>query len=449
MSFDELNLSRPLLDALKDLGYTKPTTIQAKGFSVIMSGKDVIGIAQTGTGKTFAYLLPCLRQWSFSKEKEKYPQILILVPTRELVVQVVEEVQKLTKYMSVEVGGVYGGTNINTQKDLIHKGLDVLVATPGRLIDLALTGILKLKSVKKLIIDEVDEMLQLGFRPQLTHVMEFLPAKRQNLLFSATLTEEVEGFIKNYFNNPVRIEAAPMGTPLENITQVGYKVPNFNTKVNLLEYLLTKDPEMKKVLVFTSTKQSADLLYEKIIPVFPERVGVIHSNKAQNHRFNSVKQFQNGTYRILIATDLVARGIDISEVTHVLNFDVPETPENYIHRIGRTGRADKKGEARTFITEKEIPLLKNIEKLMKFKVAFSPLPKGLEISDILIEEEKPKIKMKIIEPKVRKKKEETGGGAFHEKKDKNKKTNQKIHRAEALKIKYNKSKTTRGKKKDR
>ncbi len=443
MTFEELNLTRPLLNALEDLGYVKPTTIQEKGFSVIMSGKDVVGIAQTGTGKTFAYLLPCLRQWAFSKEKN--PQILILVPTRELVMQVVEEIQKLTKYMDVVVGGVYGGTNINTQKELVHKGLDVLVATPGRLIDLALSGVLKLKSIKKLVIDEVDEMLNLGFRPQLTHVMEYLPAKRQNLLFSATITDEVGGFIDSYFNNPVKIEAAPMGTPLENITQIGYRVPNFNTKVNLLEFLLTQDQEMKKVLVFTSTKESADLLYEKGCLLFPDQVGVIHSNKAQNHRFNSVRQFQNGTYRILIATDLVARGIDISEVTHVLNFDTPDVAENYIHRIGRTGRADKKGEARTFITEKEEKKIATIETLMKFKIKISPLPKEVKISDVLIEEEKPKIKMKIVEPKVRKK-EETGGGAFHEKSDKNKKTNNKIHRAEALKIKYNKPKSARGKK---
>jgi ATP-dependent RNA helicase RhlE len=443
MTFNELNLTRPLLDALNDLGYTKPTTIQEKGFSVIMSGKDVIGIAQTGTGKTFAYLLPCLRQWNFSKEKN--PQILILVPTRELVLQVVDEIEKLTKYMDVIVSGVYGGTNINTQKDLVHKGVDIMVATPGRLLDLALSGVLKLKSVKKLIVDEVDEMLNLGFRPQLIRVMEYLPVKRQNLLFSATITEEVEGFIKQNFKDPIKIEAAPMGTPLENITQIGYRVPNFNTKVNLLEFLLTEDQEMKKVLVFTSTKQLADLLFEKADKIFPNQVGVIHSNKAQNHRFNSVRQFQSGTYRVLIATDIVARGIDISEVTHVLNFDTPEIPENYVHRIGRTGRADKKGEARTFITEKEIANMSAIEKLMKFKIKISPLPKKLELSEILIEEEKPKIKMKIIEPKVRKK-EETGGGAFHEKSDKNKKTNQKIHRAEALKIKYNKPKSVRGKK---
>ncbi|HSZ25430.1 MAG TPA: DEAD/DEAH box helicase [Cytophagaceae bacterium] len=442
MTFDDLNLSNPLRNALKDLGYSFPTTIQEKGFSVIMSGKDVVGIAQTGTGKTFAYLLPCLRQWQFSKEKRT--QILILVPTRELVVQVVEEIKKLTVYMEVSVAGVYGGTNINTQKELVLKGAEVLVATPGRLIDLVLSGVLKLKLVKKMIIDEVDEMLALGFRTQLIQVMDFLPVKRQNLLFSATLTEEVETFISNQFADAVKIEAAPMGTPLENIIQTGYHVPNFNTKLNLLELLLIENPEMQKVLVFTSTRSLADYLYEKLENIFPGQTGVIHSSKAQNHRFNAITQFQKGTFKLLIATDLVARGLDIAEVTHVINFDVPEVTENYIHRIGRTGRADKKGEAIVFITEKETLKITTIERLMNREIPITPLPKGLKISSVLTEEEMPKIKMKIIEPKVPKR--EQSGPAFHEKKDKNKKTNQKIHRAEALKMKYNKPKSARGKK---
>ncbi|MBX9718854.1 MAG: DEAD/DEAH box helicase, partial [Microbacteriaceae bacterium] len=244
MTFDDLNLNTPLRNALKDLGYTRPTTIQEKAFSVMMSGKDVIGIAQTGTGKTLAYLLPCLRQWNFAKEKT--PQIVILVPTRELVVQVVEEVKKLTAYLEVDVVGIYGGTKTTPQKEAVAKGVDVLVATPGRLLDLALSGVLKFKSVKRFVIDEVDEMLSLGFRPQLVRVMDLLPAKRQNLLFSATLGEEVESFIQEFAIDPVKIEAAPTGTPLENISQSAYLIPNFNTKINLLELLL-KSQEMKKV----------------------------------------------------------------------------------------------------------------------------------------------------------------------------------------------------------
>jgi len=195
-----------------------------------MSGKDVCGIAQTGTGKTIAYLLPCLRQWKFDKKKD--PQILIVVPTRELVVQVVETVKKLTSYMSCVVVGVYGGVNINTQQLEVEKGVDILVATPGRLFDLIMNGAFKTKYIKKLVIDEVDEMMNLGFRTQLRNIMDLLPAKRQNLLFSATITEEVELLMDTYFNAPVRVEAAPTGTPLENIEQTRFNVPNFYTKVN-------------------------------------------------------------------------------------------------------------------------------------------------------------------------------------------------------------------------
>ncbi|MCW3116920.1 MAG: ATP-dependent helicase RhlE, partial [Chitinophagaceae bacterium] len=389
MTFDELNLNRPLLKALSELGYTTPTTIQQKVFSVMMSGRDVCGIAQTGTGKTFAYLLPCLRLWKFSKGR--YPEILIVVPTRELVVQVVESVKKLTTYMPLEVLGVYGGMNINPQRLAVQNKIDILVATPGRLFDLAMSGSLRLKDVKKLIIDEVDEMLNLGFRTQLKNILDILPAKRQNLLFSATMTEEVELLMNTYFNDPVRIEAAPTGTPLDNIEQSGYEVPNFNTKVNLLEWLLAQDKTMTRVLVFVATKQLANQLYECLAMDFPGNAGVIHSDKEQNHRFNTVNQFKNGTYRFIIATDIIARGLDVAEVTHVINFDLPEVPENYIHRIGRTGRADKKGIAISFITPKESDSQSGIESLMNYAIPMISLPEELAISDILTEEEKPVI----------------------------------------------------------
>ena len=212
MTFNDLNLNKPLLNALSDLGFTEPTPIQEKGFSVAMSGRDVVGIAQTGTGKSLAFLLPCLKMWTFSKEK--HPQILIIVPTRELVVQIVEEVEKLTAYMSVVVVGVYGGVNIKPQMAKMEEGLDVLVATPGRLLDLVLKSSVRLKSVKRLVIDEVDEMLSLGFRPQLVRVLDFLSSSRQNLMFSATMTDEVEVLINDFFNTPQIVEAAPTGTPL-------------------------------------------------------------------------------------------------------------------------------------------------------------------------------------------------------------------------------------------
>ncbi len=442
MTFADLNLNKHLLNAVDDLGYTTPTTIQQKVFSVVMSGADVCGIAQTGTGKTLAYLLPLLNQWKYSKDKD--PQILIVVPTRELVVQVVETVKKLTTYLSVAVVGVYGGTNINTQKLELQNGCDVLAATPGRLFDLAMAGAFKTKSIKKLVIDEVDEMLNLGFRTQLKNILDLLPQRRQNLLFSATLIAEVEELMNDYFNNPVRIEAAPAGTPVENIIQTAYEVPNFFTKVNLLKLLLTEDETMAKVLVFAASKKMADELFEQIEPDFAGKAGVIHSNKEQNHRFNTVKQFKEGIYQFIIATDIVARGIDIAEVTHVINFDLPVVPENYIHRIGRTGRADKKGIAISFITPKEQEQRKDIEDLMKFEIPASRLPPHLQISAVLTEDEQPKVYMKEIQVKVPKKEER--GASFHEKSAKNSKVNKKTSRKDQMKKKYGKPITRRGKK---
>ena len=262
MKFADLNLNTPLLNALSDLGLTTPTTIQQKVFPIAMSGKDVCGIAQTGTGKTYAYLLACLKQWKFSKEK--HPQILVVVPTRELVTQVVDEVKKLTTYMNVVAVGVYGGVNMNTQKIAVENGMDVLVATPGRLIDLIFAGAIKTKNIKKLVIDEMDEMLNLGFRTQLKNIFELLPPKRQNLLFSATITDEVEQILDVYFNSPIRIEAAPTGTPLTNIVQQGYYLPNFYTKVNMLKYLFQQDESMSKVLVFVDSKKLADEVFDEL-----------------------------------------------------------------------------------------------------------------------------------------------------------------------------------------
>lgn len=437
MTFTDFNINTPLQNALSDLGLTQPTTIQEKAFPVIMSGKDMVGIAQTGTGKTIAYLLPCLRQWKFTKEK--HPQILIVVPTRELVVQVVEQVEKLTKYMNVRVAGVYGGVNMIRQTPLITAGLDVLVATPGRLLDFVLNGSLKLKSVKRFVIDEVDEMLNLGFRPQLVRIIDLLPPKRQNLMFSATISEELKDLVHDFFVEPLEIEAAPTGTPLENIKQIGFRVPNFFTKVNMLEFLLNHHPEFSKVLVFTSTKKLADALYDEIAPKFPDQFGLIHSNKSQNNRFESMRGFKESEYRVLIATDIVARGLDISDVSHVVNFDVPEEPENYMHRIGRTGRADKKGVALTFITKADKEAREAIEALMNRKIPMSAMPDEVEVSKELTLDEMPIVPMKNTLVSLPKKTE--GGEAFHEKKAKNKKVNMKVRRAAAMKLKYKKPKT--------
>ncbi len=443
MLFKELNLTTALQNALTDMGFLSTTTIQQKVFSTAMSGADICGIAQTGTGKTIAYLLPCLCQWKFTKDIS--PQILVLVPTRELVVQVVETVRQLTAYMNVEAVGVYGGVNINTQRLSVEKKVDVLVATPGRLFDLVMNRSVKLKSIKKLVIDEVDEMLNLGFRTQLKNLFELLPEKRQNLLFSATLTEDVENLIQLYFLNPLKIEAAPTGTPLENIQQVIYEVPNFNTKVNLLKLLLVEDMSMTKVLVFAATKALADQLFEQLEQDHEDSAGVIHSNKDQNHRFNTVRQFKAGVYRFIIATDIVARGIDVAEVSHVINFDTPDEPENYIHRIGRTGRADKKGISITFVTPKEKDARENIEALMNYKIPVLPLPLHLEISAILTEDEMPKKYVKEIQIKIPKR--ENVGASFHEKSAKNSKVNKKVSRRDVMMKKYGKTKTRGAKKK--
>jgi len=442
MTFEDLNLTKPLLNALTDLGYTTPTTIQQKVFSVMMSGKDVCGIAQTGTGKTFAYLLPTLRQIEFSKDR--LPQLLIIVPTRELVVQVVEEVKKLSVYITLQVVGVYGGGNIKVQMAELKQGADVIVATPGRLVDLALNGSLKTKAIKKLVIDEVDEMLNLGFRTQLKNILDILPQKRQNLLFSATITQEVEALMQTYFNNPVRIEAAPVGTPLENIEQIAYEVPNFYTKVNLLDLLLDENPDMNKVLIFVGTKKLADQLFNQMELGYLDKIGVIHSNKEQNHRFNSVRQFHEGNYKILIATDIIARGLDVEGVSHVINFDIPEIPENYIHRIGRTGRADRKGKAISFFTEKDLESREAIEELMNYRIPVLENPGNLKISEILTPDEEPKINMKNIEFKMPKR--EAGGGAFHEKIAKNLKVNVRRDHAQEKMQKYGRPIKRSGKK---
>lgn len=443
MTFNDLNLNRPLYNALEDIGITEPTAIQYKTFSPIMAGKDVVGIAQTGTGKTFAYLLPTLKLWKFSKSPA--PQTLIVVPTRELVMQVVEEIKKLTAYMSVEVVGVYGGTNIRTQRLSVNTKLDVVVGTPGRLVDLMKDGVLKTKKLNRLIIDEVDEMLNLGFRTQLRNILDFLPRRRQTLMFSATMTEDVEEIIDEFSDLFEKIEAAPSGAPLENIEQYAYEVPNFNSKANLLEVLLREYSEMTKLLVFASTKKMAAALYERLLPNFEENMGLMHSSKSQNNRFDSVRKFQDGTYRFMIATDIIARGLDVSEVTHIINFDLPDVPEKYIHRIGRTGRAERKGIAISFVSEAEQEYKKQIEELMSLEVSIVPNPENLVLSNELIELEIPTEFIPFNHHKV--KVTEATGGAFHEKKEKNQKTNIKLNRAAKMHLKYGKPQVRKPKQK--
>lgn len=430
-------MNTPLLNALEDLGFSTPTPIQEQAFSTIMSGRDVIGIAQTGTGKTLAYSLPVLRMLSYSEQQN--PRVLIIVPTRELVVQVVEELEKLTKYINARILGVYGGTNINTQKQLVAQGQDIIVATPGRLYDLTINRDLQLKSVQKLVIDEVDVMLDLGFRFQLTNIMELLPANRQNIMFSATMTDEVEQLIQTNFRQPEKISVAASGTPLENISQSGYEVPNFYTKINLLKVLLKDREQFNKTLIFAGNKKMADRVFENLDPAFPEECTIIHSNKTQNYRLRSIRQFEDGFCRILVATDVMARGLDIDEISHVINFDTPDYPENYMHRIGRTGRAEKEGHSILLTTPNEQEGLEKIESLMKMEVPKKPLPEEVEISKELIPEEQPKV-MEINNPS-KFTDEDAPGPAFHEKKEKNRKVNLGGSYKREIKKKYKKPKT--------
>jgi len=418
-TFQDLNLNTPLYNALDDLGFTQPTPIQEQAFNVVASGKDVVGIAQTGTGKTFAYMLPILKNLKFSKQDN--PRILVLVPTRELVVQVVEEIEKLAKYINVRVLGVYGGVNINTQKMAVAQGLDIIVATPGRLYDLAVSRVLQLKSIQKVVIDEVDVMLDLGFRHQLLNIFDILPERRQNIMFSATMTQDVDELITDFFIAPERVSIAVSGTPLENILQTKYSVPNFYTKLNLLKHLLNDTETFNKVLIFVANKKMADRLFEALDETFHDELCVIHSNKTQNYRLRSIEQFREGFNRILVATDVMARGLDIDNVSHVINFDTPDFPENYMHRIGRTGRAEREGQALIFSTEKEQEALSNIETLMQMEIPLKEIPETVSISTELIEDEREVIKER--NNPLRRKKDEEVGPAFHEKKDKNKKEN--------------------------
>lgn len=437
-SFDQFNLKKQLRNAINDLGFVAPTPIQEQAYSVVLSGKDVLGIAQTGTGKTFAYSLPILQELKFSDQKN--PRVLILVPTRELVIQVVNELEKLTHYQTVRILGIYGGVNIKTQRLQLMEGCDIVVATPGRVYDLILEQSLSAKGIKKLVIDEVDVMLDLGFRPQLMSIMELLPEKRQNIMFSATMTDHVDELIDDFFVAPEKISIAVSGTPLDNIEQSSYLVENFYTKLNLLKHLLVDVSEFSKVLVFSAHKRMADLIFEEISDEFPGQIGVIHSNKSQNFRIQSIEDFDQGHTRVLITTDIMARGLDLDKISHVINFDTPNFPENYMHRIGRTGRAEERGRTILFSTEKEMPWKIAIEELMDFTIPVMEFPKQVEISKELLFEEKSE-EEQAKDHNRNEKARIASGAAEHEKKAKNKKVNLGGSYKRKVKKKYKKPQT--------
>lgn len=436
-TFSDFKLTPALHDAIAQLGFTHPTAIQSASFSKICSGRDLIGIAQTGTGKTMAYTLPLLR--NLRQPSDASPRVLILVPTRELVLQVVESIEKLSKELPFKIVGIFGGTNINTQKKEIENGADIVVATPGRLYDLAVSRALRLKNIQKLVIDEVDVMLDLGFRHQLINIFDLLPEQRQNIMFSATMNSDVEHIISNFFRNPNKVTTALSGTPLKNIKQKRFDVPNYNSKLNLLLFLLAQKETFRKVLIFVDLKRIADRLFEALDLNFGNECGVLHSNKSQNYRRNAIEEFKNGTYRILVTTDLMARGIDIEAVSHVISFNTPEFCENYMHRIGRTGRAQKQGESILLSTNKEQDFRRQIEGYMDFEIQVCDWPNEVEKSNELMPEERNIVKERYNPHK--KNNDDVPGQAFHEKKEKNKKVNLGGSYKRTIGKKYKKPKT--------
>lgn len=386
MDFKDLKISKQILNALEEAGFEHPTPVQSEAFPVIRSGKDMVGIARTGTGKTLAYLIPILMKLQYAQGK--YPRAVVIVPTRELVVQVCESVELLTEYMDIRCIGIYGGTNIRTQQDTVYEGVDLLVATPGRFMDIYMNGIIRTSMVKTVVIDEADRLMDLGFMPQLRSILEVIPEKHQTLLFSATFSETVTVLASEFMVAPEKVEVAPQATTVDTVTQLRYELPNIMTKINLLKLLLADKETYTKVMIFTESKKNADRITDKLADYWKDELSVIHSNKAQNTRLNALKSFREGKARIMVATDVAARGLDIENVSHVINFDIPSLPEEYVHRIGRTARAGKEGTAISLVSPKEEDRFAAVEQLIGQAVQVEPLPEKLEISDVLLEEEK-------------------------------------------------------------
>lgn len=411
--FDEFKLNRQLLNAVEEAGFVEATPIQEKAIGPVLSGQDLFGIAQTGTGKTAAYVLPMLMKLKYAQGEN--PRALILVPTRELALQIEEQVKLFSTYTDLRTVVIFGGIGPKTQKEQIAKGLDILVATPGRFLDLYLAGDINTRSLQFLVLDEADKMMDMGFIGSIHRILEVVPRKRQNLLFSATMSDLVQKIAGDFLKNPLTIEVAAQATPAQTVTQILYAVPNFKTKINLLQHLLKNDEEFKRLIIFCKTKTVADNITNFISRRFGEEaVRVIHANKGQNTRINSINSFKEGNIRALVATDVASRGIDVSEVSHVINFDVPIIIEDYVHRIGRTGRAFNEGTAITFYNEAEKYYINKIEKLIRQQITEKPLP-----TEVFVEETPYEERQSIArEIDAQKRKENPDfKGAFHEKKN--------------------------------
>ena len=374
--FNSLNLNKQLLSAIEEAGYTEPTDIQDKAIPRIMNGHDVMGIAQTGTGKTAAFVLPLLMKVKYAQGE--HPRVLILAPTKELVLQIDEVTRQLATYTDLRVVVLYGGVGPKTQIEHIEAGVDIIVGTPGRFLDIYSRGVIHTKQIKTLVLDEADRMMDMGFMPQIRNILEVIPVKRQNLLFSATMPEKVIRLSEEFLEYPEVIEVTPQATPASTIEQYYFSVPNIRTKIELLEHLL-QDEAFTRIIIFTKTRTAANDVYKYIERKKLGKVNVLHSNKGQNSRIAAMNAFKQGELRILVTTDVSSRGIDVSEVSHVINFDVPVVYEDYVHRIGRTGRAMMTGIAMTFVNKAERYHLRKIEEVIRQEIPEKQLPAEVKV----------------------------------------------------------------------
>jgi ATP-dependent RNA helicase RhlE len=410
-TFEGFGIGKSILKALDEIGFTTPTPIQEQAIPVIKSGMDILGIAQTGTGKTAAYVIPLLMK--LVKAEGKEPRAIVLVPTRELAIQVGEDIAELSQYTNIRHAAIYGGVGWTKHAALFENGIDIIVATPGRLWELYRAGAFAMKQVKTLVVDEADRMLDMGFMPQLNQLFEVIPPKRQNLLFSATFSERIEMMSHEFLTFPQRVEVAPSATPVEKVKQYFYRVPNFRTKLNFVNYLLRDEEEFKRVLIFCKTKENAEDVYKVIQRKTEGEVRILHSNKAQSSRINAIEAFKAGGVRVLVSTDVSARGIDVSKISHVINFDLPPQYEDYIHRIGRTARANADGIAISFVGPEEDFHLENIEKMIRMEIEELQMPNEIDVVPLSkpeqqnIDREIDRQK-RLADPEFK--------GAFHEKK---------------------------------
>lgn len=410
IGFNDFKLNKQILNAIEEAGYSEPTEIQQRAIPLLLSGQDVMGIAQTGTGKTAAFVLPLLMKLKYAQDN--HPRALILAPTRELAIQIDENIKKYSTYLDIRHTVVFGGAGAKNQIEEIEKGIDILTATPGRFMDLYRKQVFHTKLIKTLVIDEADKMMDMGFMPQIRQILEIIPVKRQNMLFSATMHDIVINLSHEFLEYPHKIEIAPQASTIDTIDQMLYHVPNFKTKINMLGFFL-REKAFERVIIFVKTKTNADNIFKFISRKITESVKVIHGNKGQNTRLNSINSFRNGETQILVATDVASRGIDVDLVSHVINFDVPLIYEDYVHRIGRTGRAKNTGIAITMSNQAELYHIGKIEDLIQKSIPLKQIPSTVEIEKTPFVEEQEILR----DIDFQKRKENPDfKGAFHEKK---------------------------------